>query len=493
MIAVLLAAAIVTIAAVLPPAARAVDGIDPCVVPLVARSESGVEVHLVEIATGGGRSFRTGPGSPWVTGIFPLSPGLAADLVRGDNEATLIVNCTPDEVQPSVRATDGSSRDLPAVPRENYDALSVRVNIVTGDGHRAAFRIVDRTVRRDTSAPAVNIFDGRVPMSAGDVAVTLEVTTPSPAPALSGIAELTYRDGFILVPVTIGDGPAHDFILDMAATGSVVGVDFVPEGVEPVPMVAMEHSPEGAREIRQGPEGAGGEVTATLGVVRVGPLSIGDAILAEAEFHVMPRLPEIGRPIAGVLGLNVLRQAGRIAFGYTSRASGRRNDHDLPEIERAPEEPWASKLLLGSEVGNPEPDHVVVVVPLRSVARLLFVPAEIAGQEVDLILDTGARLTLLPPALADRLGIAVTNRNAAVLRGLDGHPISVDLATIDELRIGGAPFRSEPIGIADLPVFAAIGLPKDTGVLGATFWSRFERIVVDFEASRLELISREES
>ena len=460
---------------------------------------------MVEIATGGGRAFPTGPGSPWITGVFPLSPGLSADLVRGDDAVMLFVSCAADEVRPSVLSADGTSRDLPAVPRSNFAELTVRVNVVTGDGLRLAFRVENGAARRDTGAPVVNLLDGRVPMTAGDVAVTLEIGTPPADAVLSGVAELTYRDGFVLVPVSIGGEPPQDFILDLAATGSVIGADFVPPGVGLTPIVAKEHSAAGTRDIRQGPEGAGGEVTATLGVARVGPLSIGDAALREAELHVVQHLPEIGRPIAGVLGLNVLRRAGRLAFGYPARASGRRNHvddataHGTNHGEAGPEEAagidgasHAEALLLGEAVGHADPGRTVVRAPLKNVARLLFVPVEIAGQEVDLVFDTGARLTLLPPPLAERLGIEVTTPDAATLRGLDGNPISIDLATIDELRVGGVGFEGEPIGIAHLPVFAAIGLPEHTGVLGAPFWSRFERIVVDFEESTLELLPREE-
>ena len=67
-----------------------------------------------------------------------------------------------------------------------------------------------------------------------------------------------------------------------------------------------------------------------------------------------------------------------------------------------------------------------------------------------------------------------------------GATLRSDMAVIDEVRIGRAGLSDVPVGFADSPAFAALGLEeKPTLILGMGNLRPFERVAIDFASRRV--------
>ena len=450
-------------AALLPASAHAPS---PCTVPMVTRTAGAPAIEMLTIPAGATKEVPVGPSGGAVTLLLPLSPGIAADFVRGAEKATLVVSCSADQVLVTLRRPDGSERRLPPVERKGYKDWDLRVSLTMAGGAQRVFDVRVPHVREDVGGPALDIFQGKIPMEPDDVSVTMEVRErAAAAPVLAGSAPISRIGDFMTVEGKLGGRPAGRFIVDLAASRSVVSKRYLPAGVSPRPLTAVEHSAAGTRVLAQGPLGAGGEVTSALGIAEVGPLEVGDIRVDALNFMIVESIPRMdGEEIAGVLGLDLLGQATRVAFGYGG--------------------PGAAPILtLG---GPPSIDHPDAVIPFTMAGNLVFLEGHVGGTPVSFVADTGSRLSFLAPEVARAAGLEPGSKTERV-RGLDGNALPAPLASAPSLEVGGARFADQPFAIVDLPVLRSIGAGERSGLLGQPFWRQFSRIEIDFGQSTISL------
>jgi len=88
---------------------------------------------------------------------------------------------------------------------------------------------------------------------------------------------------------------------------------------------------------------------------------------------------------------------------------------------------------------------------------------------VSFLLDTGARATLAPSALAEAVGLEDGAGDAREFRGLDGAALPARPVRIDGLSLGGKTLPAVDAYAADIPVLTEYGLDEDTGLLGIDF------------------------
>jgi predicted aspartyl protease len=118
------------------------------------------------------------------------------------------------------------------------------------------------------------------------------------------------------------------------------------------------------------------------------------------------------------------------------------------------------------------------------------VSAELNGEPVVFLLDTGAQLTNLDQALADRLSLPQRDIPGQTNRLLDGSELPLKTASVKQLAISGI---SAPVEAVLLPMTKlnewrqGEGYPPWTGLLGAEVLQRLGA-VIDFEASKLFLL-----
>jgi predicted aspartyl protease len=146
-------------------------------------------------------------------------------------------------------------------------------------------------------------------------------------------------------------------------------------------------------------------------------------------------------------------------------------------------------LMRASEKGLPGSGTLVATagpanVSLKPAGTLVLVPASVNGVNATLLLDTGASVTLIRPALASRAGVEVPPRARRMyVRVAGGERFLVPFVKVRSLRVGDAAVEGIDVG-----VFEALGsFPVSVdGVLGGNFLNHF-KVTIDRQNRRLTL------
>lgn len=130
-----------------------------------------------------------------------------------------------------------------------------------------------------------------------------------------------------------------------------------------------------------------------------------------------------------------------------------------------------------------ERSDTVTAVPLDIRHAKLYLTASVNGESREFIFDTGSP-TVLSQSLADALGLEPVGQNTG--RDANGTPITMDVAVIDRLEMGGVTFTHVPVLIHDFSALPTGACLIDGGVIGSEIlpgsaWR------IDPEAGRLEI------
>ena len=259
------------------------------------------------------------------------------------------------------------------------------------------------------------------------------------------------------VPVFINDRGPFRFAVDTAASASVVADDLVEVvGIEPAGQLDM-HTVNGLERVP---------------AVRARTLASGSLSVEDARMAVGSRPGLIG--LDGLLGLDLLANQ-RLVMRF--RGQGR------------------------SSINRSRPDHdqflgvvrprVRFQPPQGGGAELMVVNALVRGQQVQAIVDTGAQVTLINPALAaaaearpfqsrsastgDMLVQSPTGR-AALAQAMIVSSVHFDELVLDRLAVLMGDFHIfRLLGLADTPAML-----MGVDVLGA-----FERVVIDLKRGEI--------
>ena len=259
------------------------------------------------------------------------------------------------------------------------------------------------------------------------------------------------------VPVFINDRGPFRFAVDTAASASVVADDLVEAvGIEPAGQLDM-HTVIGLERVP---------------AVRARTLASGSLSVEDARMAVGSRPGLIG--LDGLLGLDLLANQ-RLVMRF--RGQGR------------------------SSINRSRPDHAQFLGVVRPRVRfqppqgggaeLMVVNALVRGQQVQAIVDTGAQVTLINPALAaaaearpfqsrsastgDMLVQSPTGR-AALAQAMIVSSVHFDELVLDRLAVLMGDFHIfRLLGLADTPAML-----MGVDVLGA-----FERVVIDLKRGEI--------
>jgi len=127
-------------------------------------------------------------------------------------------------------------------------------------------------------------------------------------------------------------------------------------------------------------------------------------------------------------------------------------------------------------------------VPFRTAANHIFIDGIVDGVKADVLLDTGARESILSQGLAGRADLQLSADVAREFKGLDGHPIPARTATVGEFTLGPAALGERRFYAAPLAVFDAMGLAQSGVLLGNDFLKEFRSVQVDFARDRVRLL-----
>jgi|CXWL01.1.fsa_nt_gi hypothetical protein len=445
---------LLTFLALLPAVARAED----CRLFLLHRQAAGVALERLDVASGERTRLTMGAGSEWITFVLPLSAGKSADLIQAAaGPAELVADCGADGLTVSVRRQNGQPRALPPVRLAELESYDLRVSVRPGVGSGQVFAVRGGTSITPADGPVLDLFGGRIPLAPGDYAVTLEASAASARPAsaaVSGRAPLVFDGEHAFVRGGIDGGVEGWWVVDLAAGRSVVVHSALPAGLGVTPVSSVEYSAQGARQSAGEMQGLGGAARGFLGAAEVPRISVGSLRFAAADVNVVSALPRVGdRPIVGILGLDLLMRAPVVHLDYAAQG----------------------ELSLGAQ-GSSGGSRVTFTIADRHV----FLAARIGARALSLVLDSGAKVSLLAPETAATLGLVAGSDGAVEIRGLDGAATLAPSARVGELRIDGQTFADVTFHLAPLPALGAWGAESAAGILGNDFLRRFAAIELDF-------------
>lgn len=395
--------------------------------------------------------------------VLPVGPGRSADLVRMADADRIVVRFAGGRLSAQVRRAEGDPVLLPTRALADLRREHVRISVTIADSLRRAFHLWGYdSVTADPIGPAENLFAGRLPpeMARTGAVVQTETWSSAPAAAACGIAPLE-RDRWLFVRGRRADGAEAWFVLDLGAAESIVSRAFVADGQPIEPLSVAEHSAAGTRRLPYAPAGATGSVQSVLGATTFASLAFGSARFDSAAFTVLAELPQVfGRPVAGILGLDLLRGCRHLRI---EADRGRRTASLV--LERAP-----SALA------------PIAQVPFSWVGSHLMVRGTLSGRDTRWILDSGSPGMVLDSLGAPPLAPATAQAPAASLGGLDGARIAARVGRVRDLALGALTASALEARVAPLPVFAPLREPGVAlGVLGVDALLQAQTLEIDFE------------
>jgi predicted aspartyl protease len=277
--------------------------------------------------------------------------------------------------------------------------------------------------------------------------------TPPGDPASTAV-KLREIDTRMTVPVLIdGKGPFR-FIVDSGATRTVISSRLAAQlGLPSAGMVPL-HS-------------VGGE--SAVPAVRIASLYVG---ALPAKEIVAPVLDEADLGGAGILGIDTLAHKKVVIDLVHARMS----------VEPA-----------DRRVEHAAPGEIVVTARSRF-GQLVLADAEVAGQHVHAVVDTGSMVSIGNLALQDRL---VRRARAApiyaTITDVTGRKIVAATAPLGDLRLGTVHLQNVVVAFDDAHAFERFGLArKPAMLLGMDVMRAFARVSIDFDRRKVRLLRPDE-
>lgn len=280
--------------------------------------------------------------------------------------------------------------------------------------------------------------------------------TPWRAQDAPSFSSSDQRQGLLTVPVTINDRGPYAFAIDSAANTSVlardlaVGLDLPDAGeVTMHTLVAGERAP-----------------TVRADRVRTGALNARDV-----------RLVVTGRQ--GLLGLDGLLGTDLLAGLRLVLHFGRRTRIDITRPRR-----WGDNAGDGQRLNASAGE--------QRFNGLLMVDAAARTVPCKVIIDTGARMTVINTALARQAGAQplILPDGTTVSRVLSptGRDAVAEAMLLPELQLGGIRLTRVPVLVGDFHTFAIWGLAdQPAALLGVDLLGLFRTVIIDLKRGELVL------
>lgn len=254
------------------------------------------------------------------------------------------------------------------------------------------------------------------------------------------------------VPVSIeGQGP-YRFVVDTGAERTIISRELARELDLQAGRTAVVHSMT--------------EVSRISTVVIPG-LQIGNRTVS--DIHA-PALARQNLGAAGMLGVDSL-QRQRVVFDFE------RQEMTISPSQRR-EESWPA-------------DGTIVVRGRRHYGRLVLVDADVEGQRVWVIIDSGSQVSVANTALRDALrrrGRLGPTREIELI-SITGGRMNADYAVARRIRIGGVDIVRLGIAFADVHPFRQLQLTdRPALLLGMDALQLFDRVSVDFARRRVRVL-----
>jgi predicted aspartyl protease len=140
--------------------------------------------------------------------------------------------------------------------------------------------------------------------------------------------------------------------------------------------------------------------------------------------------------------------------------------------------------------------ETIVVRAWRKNGRLVVTDAEIGGERITVVLDTGSDISMGNEALRRRAanGAIVDLRDAVELQSVTGAKIMGDVMSIRQMTIGGIQLNNLSVVITDAHTFKQLGLrDRPALLLGMNAMRAFKKVSIDFANKKFRVVMPEHS
>lgn len=133
----------------------------------------------------------------------------------------------------------------------------------------------------------------------------------------------------------------------------------------------------------------------------------------------------------------------------------------------------------------------IVVTAKRRSGQLIFTDATVSGIKINVIVDTGAQVSIANNILHKRLvRRAKELGDDNLLIAVTGETLGVEFGRLREFRIGRARFARLLVAFADPPPFERFGLAdKPTLLLGMDVLRNFDQVAIDFPNRKIHFLA----
>lgn len=291
-----------------------------------------------------------------------------------------------------------------------------------------------------------------VPLMAQRV-VTHEATSEAaPIDSTTQADELAFRDDLherMTVPVRVAGYGPYRFIVDTGADRTAISREVATRlNLEEGPAASM-HSVSGRDMVE----------TAQVPILELSRKKV-------ASFDA-PVLERRHMGADGILGVDSLRSQ-RIVFDFKANL-----------LSIVPSESYTARY----------PDEIVVRARNRR-GHLILTDAQANGRRVEVVVDTGAEVSIGNEALRERLGIRIPPGSEGVpILSVSGDVIRGHYAVIRRLKMGGVTLRDLPVVFADAHTFRKLRLrDKPTLLLGMNGMKAFDKVSIDFAQRKFRVL-----
>ena len=307
-----------------------------------------------------------------------------------------------------------------------------------------------------TAAVLVLAPTGAAPSSGVGTITQLEATTTppndAPDPSEHVLPMLALPDLRLTVNVAVGTEGPFRFLVDTAADRSAVSRQLAARLNLPKGRKAQLHSVAGV---------------STVSTADVRGLKVTSNALPDVN---APLLDEAHVGADGILGTDVLRSA-MVRFDFRDRQLS------ILPARRALER-------------DNDPNTIVVEARRRS-GRLIVTEAELDGQRLTVVLDTGSEVSVGTAALRRALGrrILLSGEKPVVLGSVTGATLPASYMVASRLQIGDVTLTGLGIAFAEAHTFKAMGINKRPALLlGMNGLQAFESLTIDMAAKKLRFV-----
>ena len=139
---------------------------------------------------------------------------------------------------------------------------------------------------------------------------------------------------------------------------------------------------------------------------------------------------------------------------------------------------------------QPKSREIVVTAKRRS-GQLIFTDATISGIRVNVVIDTGAQISIGNMALQKRLlRRAKELGDENLLIAVTGETLGVQFGRARDFRIGRARFDSLSVAFADILPFERFGLSREpTLLMGMDVLRKFDQVAIDFPNRKIHFLT----